>query len=298
MIDTALLRKNFQAISAKESVRSMNTLASEGVVRLRGLLLSVTRSLSHFRSWAAKARSGIVVAATAVLPQLAMLWRPTLGAYAVSIALFTLLLLALTDSRARKLAISAAILPLAGMVGVIMPVTQDVLLRVGIQYGVILALSLVYRYMFKLHKPLKRQRVGLKSYPYVLPIMIIIGELLGVAGYGMLRHQYAFKGMSQPLVAVVAVMFAVTEELFFRGLIQHHAAKLMHPAYASVLGAIVYAGAAIGMGSMLPVGFALLAATVMSVIYIYKQNLILTTTANVAMKLTYIGLIATFILRP
>ena len=299
MITVASLRKNFQTVSVKESARNIYNKAAESAGQLRSVKFSMPdmiEGLNRAKGDVSKLWVGAVIVVATVLPQLALLLNPILGSYVTALALVGVLSVALANNKVRKLAISAAILPLATMVSLSISATSSMLTRISVEYAVILVLSVTYRYLFKI-KPVKKQRVGLKKYPQVLPLMIIIGEVLGAAAFGMLRHQYIFKGSSLPLVAVAVITFAATEELFFRGLIQYFATKLMRPAYAAVLTAIVYTGTAIGLGSVLPVGFMLIAAAAISAIYFYKQNLVLTTFANVAMKLTYLGLIVTFILK-
>jgi membrane protease YdiL (CAAX protease family) len=236
------------------------------------------------------------IAGAVALSQLALWWKPLAGVYA-NAGLFALLLgLALWKESFRKLAISVAILPIAIMIDLCLP-QGNAFGQAAVFYDAILLLTLVYRFMFALDEPIKSTALKLRGYAFALPLMAVLGQLLGVLGYGMLRHQYAFKNISLPLVAVTACVFALTEEMFFRGLIQQRAAKVMHPAIAAALSTILFALANIGYGTILAPLYALIAGAVLSVTYYKKQNLLLTFTINAMSKLAYVGLLATFVLR-
>ena len=127
--------------------------------------------------------------------------------------------------------------------------------------------------------------------------MIVIGEVVGVLGYALLCDHYAFRGVPILQAVMAIVTFAVAEEMLFRGMIQRQAARVVHPIVAAVLAAALYTTIFIGHTSALNTSFALVAGTVLSVVYYFKPHVLLTTTANIVMKLSYFGLIATFILR-
>jgi membrane protease YdiL (CAAX protease family) len=212
------------------------------------------------------------------------------------LALIALLAIALRYDKMRKLALSAAVLPLALMVMAVYPYNPNPFYRTWVEYDVMLLLALMYTYLFK-EKRAKKYKIKMKQLPQVLPIMIVIGEVLGVVGFSLLRHQYGFTGVSLLLLVPMVIVFALTEEMLFRGLIQRQAAKHINRVFAVLLTVAIYAAATIGMGSTLPLLFGIISATVLGAIYANKQSLVLTTTANIAMKLTYVGLIAVFVLR-
>lgn len=230
-----------------------------------------------------------------VAPQLGLLWRPRLGAYATAASLVMLLALGLKAGNVRKLALSAAIIPTALLVSLTLP-QQDAFARSAEFYDVVLLLALVYGRMFSISK--SRSMLSLKKkYLVLLPLMVVIGQVLGAVGFGMLRGTYPYQGTPLALVASTAVVFAIAEELLFRGLIQQHASKVMRPVVAVVTASIADAVIFAVHGSVMPFAYAIVAGAVLGGIYYFKQNLLLTMTANIAMKLTFVGLMATFVLR-
>lgn len=237
-----------------------------------------------------------VIGLLAMLPSILLTLNPMAGAYGTVAALVLLLVIALKDDKCRKLALAASILPLALMAMAVYPYNSDSFSRSWVEYDVMLLLAIVYSYLFR-EKLAKKHQLKLKQLPQVVPMMVIIGEVLGVVGYWLLKNHYDFKGASLPLVALVVIVFAITEELLFRGLIQRQAMKLTNKKFAVAMTVAVYGAASIGTNSMLPVLFGVVSALVLSTIYSMKQNLVLTSTANIAMKLTYVGLIASFVLR-
>jgi membrane protease YdiL (CAAX protease family) len=127
---------------------------------------------------------------------------------------------------------------------------------------------------------------------------MVTGQLLGVFGYAMLRHQYLYGHTSLSLVAATCVVFAIAEEVLLRGLIQQRASKVIHPAMAATLSALLSGCLAIGhRGSWMSPFVSLIAGIVIAFTYYKKQNLLLTMTINISMKLTYVGLIAGFVIK-
>lgn len=236
------------------------------------------------------------VAGSVVVSQLALWWKPVAGVYANAALFAVLLALALWKEAARKVAISVAILPVAVMIDLCLP-QGNPFGQAVVFYDTILLLTLVYRFMFTLDEPLKNSALKLRGYALALPMMAVIGQLLGALGYGLLRNHYAFKNISLPLVTASACVFALTEEMFFRGLVQQRAAKLMHPGMAAALSAILFTVMNIGYGTIYAPLYALCAGVVLSATYFFRQNLILTFTINAMSKLAYVGLLATFVLR-
>jgi len=228
--------------------------------------------------------------------QIALFEKPIVGAYINAAAFVVLLLLALWRPAARQLAVSAAILPVVNMVSLTLPQTT-VYNQTMVFYDALLLIALIYRFVFTLDQPLESTRMSLKGYAVALPIMVVIGEVLAVIGFGMLRHHYTFDHNSLPLVAASAVVFAFAEEAFFRGLIQQRAALVMKPVLAALLSVVLYTAVSFGHITYLAPLFALISGIVLSFTYYKKQNLVLTATINAAMKLGYIGLMAGFIFR-
>ena len=231
-----------------------------------------------------------------VIAQLTLLWRPIVGVYFNAAALALLVGLALWREKIRQLAISVAIIPVSTMIVLSLPQTTT-FAREVVFYAALLLLGLIYRFMFSLEFPLGFTKLNLKGYAFTLPLMAVVGEILGVIGYGMLRHHYIFGTTSLPLVAATVVVFALAEETLFRGLIQQRAAQVMHPILAAILSTMLFTLTSINTMTVLAPLFSLILGTVLAYTYSKKQNLVLTSAINIATKLTYIGLMATFVFR-
>ena len=251
------------------------------------------RSLKPFRKNSGYA---LIITLAIASAQLTLLGRPTVGVYVNAGALAVLVCLALWRESISQLAISAAIIPVSMMVVLSIPQTT-VFARTSVLYSSILLLGLIYRFAFTVEQSVRNTSLTLKGYAFTLPLMIVLGQLLGVIGYGLLREHYIFDNTSLPLVAAAAVVFAIAEETLFRGLIQQRAAEVMHPVLAAVLSAVLFTFVSIDNTTVIVPLFALLLGTVLSFTYYKKQNLLLTITINAAAKLTYIGLLASFIFR-
>lgn len=246
-------------------------------------------------SYSQNAWASVAMAAAIIAPQLSLLWKPKLGVYVTELSLLGLFSIALRVEQVRKLAIVAAILPVALLVSLSLP-GLDTFSRTNAYYSIVLALMILCSFTFRLDEPLGIQVLG-KKLLVLLPLMVVIGEVMGSLGFSMLRHTYTFSGTPLPLVAGAIITFAVAEEFLFRGLIQTQASKIFHPSVAVALTILAYGAVFIGHGSVLPALFAVIAGTILSLTYYFRQNLILTITTNAVMKLGYLGLLATFVLR-
>jgi membrane protease YdiL (CAAX protease family) len=243
------------------------------------------------RSWLALAIIFVILAA-----QLTLLWRPVVGIYFNAAALAILVGLALWREKIRQLSIAVAIIPTATMIVLSLPQTTT-FAQMVVFYDAILVLGLIYRFMFTLDYPLKNTHLSLKEYAFSLSLMAVAGEALGATSYVMLRHHYVFGTTSLPLVAATVVVFAFAEETLFRGLIQQRAAQVMHPLLAAILATMLFTFTSINDMTYLAPLFSLILGTVLSYTYAKKQNLLLTGTINALAKLTYIGLMASFVFR-
>lgn len=262
--------------------------------KLRGIKKQTGKSLKPFKknSWMA----GAIILAIAA-SQLTLFWKPAVGIYINAMAFALLVGLALWQKTARQLAISVAILPVATMISLSLPETTA-FAQIMVFYDAILVLGLIYRFVFTLDYPLKNTSLKASGYLLAVPLMLVIGQLLGAVGYGLLRNQYGYGDTPLPLVAAAAVVFAIAEETLFRGLIQQRGSQVLNPVIAGAMTAILYALFTFGhTGSWLTPLFGLIMGTTLAVIYYKKQNLILTISVNAAAKLTYVGLMATFIFR-
>lgn len=269
-----------QALAVRDRLRAV---ATRGVAVARPFFASF---------WIFALIVGVIVAA-----QWTLFGKASVGIYINAAAFAALVGLGLRVERARQLAISAAIIPVATMASLSLPQTTNFAQTV-VFYDALLVLALVYRFMFTLDHPLDSIRLTVRGYLIALPLMMVIGQALGVIGYGLLRHQYTFEHTSLPLVAATTAVFAITEEVLLRGLIQQRASLVFHPALAAVLSTVLFVAMSFGhTGSYLVPLFALILGSVLSATYYFKQNLVLTITMNLTAKLVYIGLMAGFIFR-
>ncbi len=237
---------------------------------------------------------GCVVALVAT--QLVLIYAGRYGLFMNAVVFAGLLTVALLSEQLRKLATGLAILP-ATQMAVSVFVLPNAFQQAMVFYSLLLVLTLVYRYLFTLDSPVERSRLRLKGHAFGLPLMLIMGEAAGLIGYAFMRNHYAFDGIALPLVAVACIVFAFAEEMFLRGLFQNQAELLMNPWWAAGLAAVLYAVLAFTSTTLLSIGPAVAMGVTLALVYKFKQNLLLSITINAAAKLTYVGLVATFVLR-
>lgn len=238
----------------------------------------------------------VLYAVLLVGTQVGLVLVPALG---LSLNVFTLFVLtggALLRDQVRKVSISLAIIPIAQMTSSTI-ITHNAFLAAAVLYSLLLVLTLVYRYMFTLDEPTEATRLRLKGHAFGLPLMLVLGESLGGLGYAFLRHHYQYTHISLPLVAAACIVFAFAEEMLLRGLVQQQASRIAHPVVAVVLTSVLYTTLAFNHTTFLTLGPAVAMGTALALVYHYKRNLLLSVTINAAAKLTYVGLVATFILR-
>jgi membrane protease YdiL (CAAX protease family) len=229
--------------------------------------------------------------------QLSLFAKPIVGVYITALTLVALAVAALVKQFSLQLALSAAIISVATMINLSLPQSLY-FAQVATFYDSLLVLGLIYRFIFTLDYPVETTRLRLKGYATAIPLMVVLGQLIGVGGYALLRHQYLFGNTSLPLVAGMSVIFAIGEEVVLRGLIQQRASLVLHPIVAAVLSAILTAALSFGhRGSWLTPLFGLIAGIALATTYYKRNNLILTITLNASMKLAYVGLVAGFVFR-
>jgi membrane protease YdiL (CAAX protease family) len=228
--------------------------------------------------------------------QLTLIGYPIAGLYVNVLMLVVMIIVALWRVDARKLSISLAILPVTQMLSSTIP-AGNAFRAACIFYGTILLLSLIYRYLFTLDEPVEATALKTRGHAFGIPLMLVLGEVVGCIGYGFMRHHYPYMHISLPLVASASVIFAFAEEMFLRGLVQQQASQLVHPVIAGALTSVMFVFLAVGNITPLTIAPAVALGVVLSAVYHYKRNLLLSTTINAAAKLTYVGLVATFILR-
>lgn len=286
------------AIAPELSTVNVNTepdLKVDDLIEDKGKVESKVSKLTIRNPILKNSKLAFAISQALLVVQISLFINPTLGIYLNAIVFALLVRIAITHDLVRKLAISLAILPVANMISLSLPQTT-LFARAVIFYDAILMLGLVYRYMFTLNDPVKSTQITRRGYLTVLPAMIVLGQLFGGLGYLMLRHQYTFGHTSLPLVAATSVIFAISEEVVFRGLIQRSASRVFHPIMAAGFTTVLYTAFSFGhRGSYLAPVFALLMGASLSIIYYKKQNLVLTMCVNAVSKLVYIALMATFV---
>lgn len=234
-----------------------------------------------------------IITSTVVFSQALFLLRPVAGAYAAALAFMLLVLFAGIVERYRSLATGAALLPLATIVSFSLP-QETALAQTVVFYGALLGLGAMYLYLLRGEGTLLRPKHGWRTYAYGVPAVIILGELIGGLAY-LLQDAYPFDGSKTLLVGGAVIVFAIAEEVVFRGLIQRQAGRLFHPAVAAVLAAVLYAGASIGFGSWPAFWTALAAGGVLAAVYAVTRSILLTTILNMTAKLVFLGLLATYL---
>jgi len=253
----------------------------------------VTRKL---RQWGKNYLIWLIVVGLIVAAEATQIWAPHVGIYINALALAGLCALAIIKEKARKVAISAAIIPVANMVTAsVMPHT--IIGSTVILYTVILLLALIYRFMFTLDYPQINTSLRIKGYGYGIPIMVVTGQVIGVIGYLFLKNHYPFVGYSLPLIALASVVFAFTEEMLLRGLIQQQGEFIFNPFMAGLATTILYVFLVIDHSTMLTLPVAIILGGTLSYTYYKRKNIILTFIINATSKLIYIALVASFILR-
>ncbi len=236
--------------------------------------------------------SGILLAAS----QFVFLWFTGAGMVLLTVCLVVLATLSLLREEARPTAISMSILPIAELAHASI-ITHSAFQSAVVFYAALLVLVLPYRYLFTLDEPVERSRLKLKGHLFGIPLMMTLGEGLGLLGYGFLGHAYPYQHTSLTLLCLSVIVFAFTEEMLLRGLVQQQASRVVHPLLAAGLAAVLYVPFAATRTNLLSLVPAIAMGFTLSAIYHVKRNLLLSTTINAAAKLTYVGLVAAFVLR-
>jgi membrane protease YdiL (CAAX protease family) len=238
----------------------------------------------------------LLMIASVAAAQITLIWSPRVGVFINALALVIAIAIAIAKDDLHKTAVSLGILPIVNMVVISFMPSQRFTNSI-VFYDVLLLLALVYRFIFTTSEPVKKSSLGLNGYAIGLPIMIVVGEILSVIGFVFLRHHYQYRGISLPLVALAAVVFAFAEEMFLRGLIQQQGSKVFNPLMAAFGTTLLYVVLGLYHGTMLSIPVAVVIGATLSYTYYKKQNLVLTTTMNAVAKLGYLGLVAGFIFR-
>lgn len=229
----------------------------------------------------------------AAIPPLLLHLNPVAGVYSIFFALILLFLLAYNDQASRKTAISLAVVPCALMVSVVLsPATvfeQSLLL-----YDTLLVLAVSYRLLFGFGGPAIARTRTWQTYWLQFPACVIVGQLLGGAGYLLLKHHNQYSGVALNVLIPGAILFAITEEVVFRGVIERSAATEFSRWWAILVPVAAYTALAALQGNLFITAFAALSSLTLSAIYAVQPDLLLTTTTNITMKLLFIGFLSFF----
>jgi membrane protease YdiL (CAAX protease family) len=237
---------------------------------------------------------GALLAAATALPLAAWAFWPAAAGYVVAAVLAVLVCVAIASDRLRRLLVSAGIVPLALMVMMVLP-ALDRFVQALVFYALLLVLATVYHFMFLFTDDSPpAEPAAQPRFPYALMIQggIIVGEILGFLSFVVLPHALPVARGAVGLLFPAALLFAITEERLFRGLVQRQAAEIMHPVGAALLSAVMFASLSLGLGSATAFGMALILGLALAAMYFNTRNVVVTTTLNFTSKLPFIILVA------
>lgn len=240
---------------------------------------------------------GTVLALAVSLAQLGLVLYP--GPLVVYITVGVLVLLstvAFAVTAARSAALSLMLLPATQFFGLSVPLASR-FLHATVGYVVLFALVVAYRFVMYTNPKLVKSPQLSKQNLIVLPLAIVGGQILGGLWYLALRHSHGFSHIPVGLLAGFLVLSAIVEELYFRGMVQPHAAAAFGRWTAAGMMTIVFAAAYVFAGTLWTAALGLLMGGLLALLYAWKQSSLLCLVGNVMAKLTFVGLFATFTLR-
>jgi membrane protease YdiL (CAAX protease family) len=236
-----------------------------------------------------------LILASICLAQLGLFFQPQLGAYLTAGTLALLMLLAAKYDRVRNVVLASAIIPLLGMINLTF-IQQSAFEQTAVLYGAMLVLSVVYRIILRQRTPAHRVPVIRPQYATFLFAAVIFGSLLGVLSYKLLSTSYVFGGVPVAKVLILAIFGAVSEESFFRGLIQRQASVAMPRTIAVWYTALLYITLSLSHFTPWSIAAGLISTITLSFFYRRFPNLWLTTILNCTSKLVYLALIAKYVI--
>jgi membrane protease YdiL (CAAX protease family) len=107
--------------------------------------------------------------------------------------------------------------------------------RLVVVYFILLFLSIYYSKKFSIPIGFRKENL------WFLPFVIIIGGLLGFVGS-------SFIGFKEGLLFWILPLIAVSEEIYFRGLLQNSIEKTLNVIYSFILPAVLYLVLVFGFG--------------------------------------------------
>lgn len=231
-----------------------------------------------------RAQPALVVGSVVAISVIAIRVVPAVGVYAAALALVLLVAVALIFIRVHRLATIAAIIPLSYWIVLCLP-QQSKIMQTVYLYGSLLLLGMAYRHMFAREVLLERFRAH-KLRKSSMFFMASLGMVLGATAFYLLSHAQPLLNDLFPAVAL-AITCALIEVIFFQGLLQPVAARIVQPFAAAVLTGILFASMtwADSLPSLL---VALLFGLVLAGIYYNTQSIAHGMIVNVAAKLTFV----------
>lgn len=232
-----------------------------------------------------------------IAAQATLIRAPAIGIYINAAALVGLTAIALANNKLRNLALSLGIIPVANMaLASVSTQHPNGLTNTLVYDGLLLSLAAIYRLIFTPDSKATAAKINWKQLGILAPLMIVLGQVIGVIGYAFLGHHYLFTGYKLTTAAGMAALFAVCEEVFFRGLIQKQASKFLHPIGAAIGTAALYVTLGLAQNTLLNLPVSVTLAIALTLTYYKTKNLGLTILLNLTAKLAYVGLVTGFIL--
>lgn len=233
----------------------------------------------------------LAIAGALVLIGVLLLLAPVVGAVAAMAAFALLAVLAIRSEQIRTIAVAASALPAAIMASLAWP-QHTALGQVSVLYAVLLLLTLAYYRVLPGHT--SRKKVSRKHTKTLATILLLSSTALGVAGAWALDGTPALHGVSLPLAMAGAALFALTEELYFRGLLQKHTRHEVGPTLSVFLATLAYGALTIPLGNVAATSFALVTGLLLACMYYVRPRLLFTLAANLALKTSFVVLAITF----
>lgn len=241
--------------------------------------------------WQRRALTAWLAGSVAIALVTVTLW-PTIGVF-VNAAVFTLLIATgMARPRLEKTTVLLAVIPMANLIIVTLPIEQP-FARMATFYSILFGFATIYRLLLLRGHVFPQLRSG-RGHSYIAA-SLAVGAGLGIlASIALLGAPSWLSGVSLWLLIPSCVVFAVTEELLFRGLIMEQAARVVAAWRAIILTVIVYACLTLSLTSPENALVGCLSALVLCLTYRFTTNLVTTFAMNVAMKISFVVMLGVF----
>ncbi|MFA6005279.1 MAG: CPBP family intramembrane glutamic endopeptidase [Patescibacteria group bacterium] len=212
--------------------------------------------------------------------------------YLVNTTLFVVfVLLSMYRKDLQRVLILLSVIPAATVFTISLPVPA--IFQTLLFYAAIFLTGLIYWYFFEEQKKVTVLRsVTAKQ----LVVGVIAGQALGIASYVLLPKVYwpqelmTAGRITVPLVFLIFILLAITEELYFRRLLQKEVGEVVNPHNALALSAWLYASLAGSLGFGVTF-LALVAGITMALLYSENKSTLQTVIVNITMKLVFLAAI-------